>query len=377
LAELFFWQVGPLSDTEATLGIPPLTLLPNVALTRCSRNQGDETSSRRTFARWGCFAALLQRPIVFPLLPVSNGAKVLHCADPADFFFWLFYCVAIQNLLCVKEKHVAHPKLRVKLSATPTVLLYEEALIVWMGGSVMHELNPTYVVAEYNALRAEILKRVETRYTLLSITLTALAALLTFGAQTNRAILILLYPILALCLAISWSSNDYQIGKISDYIIEFIECTVGAENLNWEYHRNSLPKERLERFFSVGSKGIFILTELFAFIAGVLIGVTHPKENTVGELSIAIIFSLACFLATLLLLTLYRRSTIATSPRIREKRTSEDHSAWTLHAGGTSHSPRFSSLSSYWYSRETILNPTDFFFWLFHCVAIQNLKTQD
>ncbi len=35
MTELIQWQVGPLSDKEATLGIPPLTLLPNVALTRC------------------------------------------------------------------------------------------------------------------------------------------------------------------------------------------------------------------------------------------------------------------------------------------------------------------------------------------------------
>ena len=34
MAELIQWQVGPLSDKEAKSGIPPLTLLPDFALTR-------------------------------------------------------------------------------------------------------------------------------------------------------------------------------------------------------------------------------------------------------------------------------------------------------------------------------------------------------
>ena len=54
----------------------------------------------------------------------------------------------------------------------------------------MKNWNTTLVTAEYNTLREEILKRVETRYQLLSLSVTALAALLAFGSETKNATLI-------------------------------------------------------------------------------------------------------------------------------------------------------------------------------------------
>jgi hypothetical protein len=77
----------------------------------------------------------------------------------------------------------------------------------------MKNWDTTLVTAEYNTLREEILKRVETRYQLLSLSVTALGALLAFGSETKNATLILLYPVLALCLAISWLSNTHHSRK--------------------------------------------------------------------------------------------------------------------------------------------------------------------
>jgi hypothetical protein len=156
------------------------------------------------------------------------------------------------------------------------------------------------VVAEYTSLREEILKRIELRYQLLTIIITAFGAILAFGSQLKSAILIFLYPLLALCSMIIWLSNKYDIGQISSYI-KGIESKMGKENLNWESQRALIERQGMERLLSYGSRGFFIITQLLALAIGIVMLTTYPEaNNTVAD--VCAFLAALCFVATLLLL---------------------------------------------------------------------------
>jgi hypothetical protein len=165
------------------------------------------------------------------------------------------------------------------------------------------------VTTEYNNLRAEILKRVEIRYQLLAITVTVFGALLAFVSQTKNAIPLLFYPMLALCIAISWLSNQQDIWKLSDYIINHIEVEAGKEHMHWEgYSRNLSGKEkRTRQFLAFGNKGIFVLTELFALLVGIILAITQPESNNTLLVLIGGCFSFLFTIATAFLLFSYKR----------------------------------------------------------------------
>src|SRR6266516_570118 len=165
----------------------------------------------------------------------------------------------------------------------------------------MDKWNPELVVAEYNTLREEILKRIEIRYQLLTITVTAFGAILSFGSQLKNAILIFLYPLLALCSMIIWLSNKYDIEQISAYIKKGIESKVGKENLNWESQRVLIERQGVERLLSYGSTGFFISTQLLALAIGIVMLSIYPGANNTVAVVCAVLAAL-CFVLTLMLL---------------------------------------------------------------------------
>lgn len=186
----------------------------------------------------------------------------------------------------------------------------------------MKDWDSTLVTTEYNSLRAEILKRVEIRYQLLALTVTVFGALLAFGSQTKNAGPILLYPVLALCLAISWRANQHNIWKLSDYIIEYIEAKVGKNNMYWEGYCKSPGREtRTEKYLSYGSKGIFVLTEVLALLIGIIVGTTQPESNTLLLVFIGAGVSVLVTVATVILLFSYKRDNakISTNSGLSEK----------------------------------------------------------
>ena len=69
---------------------------------------------------------------------------------------------------------------------------------------------------EYNSLRGEILKRIELRQQIISITLTLAGIFLSFGLSTDTVALI--YPPLAAFLSIAWAQNDFRIRDLATYI---------------------------------------------------------------------------------------------------------------------------------------------------------------
>lgn len=123
------------------------------------------------------------------------------------------------------------------------------------------------LLAEYNALRNEILKRMEIENQLTTFTIIVFGTILGIGFQNKIASLILLYPTLALFLSIGHTHSDYHVHQIGMYIKDHVESVVGTANIGWEHF---LIGNRYSRYrLQVG--GIFITTELLAIAVGLSI----------------------------------------------------------------------------------------------------------
>src|SRR5437016_5383503 len=98
--------------------------------------------------------------------------------------------------------------------------------------------NIPVVLAEYNNLRAEILKRVELRHQLISLALVAPGTIIAVGFSSHNAFLILSYPILACFLAAIWAADTQSVRELSNYIETHIEPKLGKNNLGWEHYHS-------------------------------------------------------------------------------------------------------------------------------------------
>lgn len=117
---------------------------------------------------------------------------------------------------------------------------------------------------EYNSLRSEILKRIELRQQIISITLTLAGIFLGFGLSTDTVALI--YPPLAAFLAVAWAQNDFRIRDLAKYIRENLETVpIGLRYETYVQHTRAGNK-RLSawRFVVISHNGIFLLTQVMA-----------------------------------------------------------------------------------------------------------------
>lgn len=121
------------------------------------------------------------------------------------------------------------------------------------------------VLAEYAALRDEIVKRIEIRCQLLVLTLAAFGVLLSVGVEKDVPEALLVYPLLALCMAIEWMHVDVRIGEMGDYIREHIEKEpASAHDFPWwETHIEALRSKEY-RAARIGKRGSAFSTTLRA-----------------------------------------------------------------------------------------------------------------
>lgn len=117
---------------------------------------------------------------------------------------------------------------------------------------------------EYNALRGEILKRIEMRQQLISITLTLAGIFLSFGLTNEMVTLV--YPPLAMFLAFGWAQNDFRIRRTAEYIRENLEkLDIGLK------YESTMDADRLTdkslatwRFVVISHSGIFLFSQIMA-----------------------------------------------------------------------------------------------------------------
>lgn len=117
---------------------------------------------------------------------------------------------------------------------------------------------------EYASLREEMLKRIESRQQTISVALTLAGAFLGFGWGAGTVV-ILLYPLIALLLAVGWAQNEVFIKQLSAYIRERLESQ--SSGLGWEtYSRQRAAEIRFRGWpievLAIG--GIFVLSQIMA-----------------------------------------------------------------------------------------------------------------
>ncbi len=125
-------------------------------------------------------------------------------------------------------------------------------------------------LAEYGALRAEILKRTDIQHQLLSLSLIALGTFVTIGFESS-ATLLLIYPILAMFLAASWSHHDIRIAQLGNFIRNHHEANFFGAQVGWEhYHPSSAEGKTAGSRIGLASRGILIGSQIAAVTLGLL-----------------------------------------------------------------------------------------------------------
>jgi hypothetical protein len=169
------------------------------------------------------------------------------------------------------------------------------------------------LIAEYMALREEILKRMELRQGIISITLTFAAAFLVAGVEFSPSIVFIYIPLAAL-LTLVWAQNDVRIREIARYIRNHIENNLKClswerkmskdrENASWTWKKILLfDKAYYSLTFSHG--GIFLLTQLIALIIGLIKIFSESNRGSSDNLLIGILividfYSIFCVYTTL------------------------------------------------------------------------------
>jgi hypothetical protein len=131
--------------------------------------------------------------------------------------------------------------------------------------------SQAFLLAEYNTLRDEILRRIEAQEKAISLTLLIFGTILGFGLQNHSPLIILLYPIISTFLASIWVYNTVSIKKVALYIKDEIENKIDKKNMGWESRTNILYRRPLAFFLSLAIYGVFLGTPISAIFVVLLI----------------------------------------------------------------------------------------------------------
>jgi hypothetical protein len=121
------------------------------------------------------------------------------------------------------------------------------------------------LLAEYNALRTEVIHRMGTRHQLVAFSVIVLGAVWAF-AQPNT---LLAYPILGFFLALGWAHNDFRVGEIGEYVRKNIEAKLPG--LHWEQHfydikEKKRPLRYVFRASILSAGGIIVGTQILSLV---------------------------------------------------------------------------------------------------------------
>lgn len=99
-------------------------------------------------------------------------------------------------------------------------------------------------LAQFNALRDEIIKRAEFEHQLIALTLAAAGTLAAVGLTVDGSSLALLvYPVLTAFISIGWLFNNFRIQQMGYYIREKLEPAYSG--LGWEQFLKSKASDKV------------------------------------------------------------------------------------------------------------------------------------
>lgn len=137
-------------------------------------------------------------------------------------------------------------------------------------------LHHALIIAEYQGLRDEILQVQALQSRLITFTAIAFGAVVSVGFQVENALIVLVYPMLALVLGVSWMSHAHGMQRCADYIRR-LERRLQAPHFGWETY---VLAERWPASWITfwGSRAIFALSAVLALLASLAIEV--PRGGT-------------------------------------------------------------------------------------------------
>jgi hypothetical protein len=152
-------------------------------------------------------------------------------------------------------------------------------------------------LAAYAALRSELEKRLELRQQLLLATLAVAGTFLTLGVQPGlSALTVLVYPLLAMFIAVIDAHSDLRIGQIAYYLRELEESILGA-GFGWEAYRRRTftgthPLAAAKAGHQLSMRGVYTTTQLLARGLGA-VRAFPLMDSITGGLTAGIALSLA------------------------------------------------------------------------------------
>jgi hypothetical protein len=123
----------------------------------------------------------------------------------------------------------------------------------------------TQLLAEYSALRAEILVTIQLRSHIQLSMLVALGTFLSLGIKESVGpTLMLCYPLLAFFLALEFARRDLRIAEIGDYIQYYIESR--CPTIWWQRYFKQVQSTDYRFYWAtmIGSMGTFVGSSIVA-----------------------------------------------------------------------------------------------------------------
>jgi len=151
------------------------------------------------------------------------------------------------------------------------------------------------LLAEFVALREELIKRQEMRFQLLTFTLIIAGTILSLGTQKEVSVIVLLiYPILAFFLALTLVHIQIGAVEISQYLKEKIEDRFLS--LGWERYIRELQTGKRKSYFAkakgIPAFGVFIVTEIVALVLAVP-RIFFPFKESLGSILEVFLFTVS------------------------------------------------------------------------------------
>jgi hypothetical protein len=152
------------------------------------------------------------------------------------------------------------------------------------------------LLAEYNALRTEIIKHIDIRNSILLGTLILAGVLMGLGLIDPMFALI--YIIISVFLAAARFHSEAMISKTGRYIRQYLEYTLPG--LYWEtkLYEEFIPTRKINKFmpdFLFSTRGVFLITQAVALV----IALSNIDAFTFLEWSLSGI-ALICIICTFL-----------------------------------------------------------------------------
>jgi hypothetical protein len=146
-------------------------------------------------------------------------------------------------------------------------------------------------LAEYQSLRSEILKLIEMQGQLIALTVVAFGTVLSVGFQAKNPAIVLVHPILALILGVSWMNHAHSVCRCAAYIQAKEETLGSMTRFGWEHFVRDTPFPMHYVGFW-GVRAIFAVTALIAI--GASLGVEPPHGPVIA------LFVLSCLVTVVL-----------------------------------------------------------------------------